>query len=181
MKIINYFPCCNVRKIIFLQAWCISILFSSQQWQKKVNLKEKIPTKNFCKFPYWEKKKMERFFFCFLISLSGKTPVTFTLINACVAKFKAASYNLQQLGLLLAWNINSILFPFFFFFPQTERYLGLFSQDKKKNPEKNTFFHERFELEGTGGKFQSENQQVKQFLSLTSLSDIVYPRFTNVA
>lgn len=56
-----------------------------------------------------------------------------------------------------------------------------FIYDDKKNPGKNIFFHEIFELEGTGGKFQSDNQQVTQFLSLTSLCDTMYPRFTNVA
>lgn len=33
---------------------------------KKVNLKEKTPTKKFCKFPYWEKKKLISFFLVFL-------------------------------------------------------------------------------------------------------------------
>lgn len=61
------------------------VLFSRAA-KKKV--KEKIPTENFSIFSYCKKKKTqktEKLFSCFLISLPGKTPVTFTLINAFVA------------------------------------------------------------------------------------------------
>lgn len=60
---------------------------------KKGEFERKNP-KKFLQIPLLEEKKNGKVFFCFLISLSGKTPVTFTLINACVAKFKAVSYNL---------------------------------------------------------------------------------------